>query len=154
LLPLPLPPFCFGNYDNEFDGKCSSNDDGNGSGDDLSFWFMTAMTIVAILYFFTMKEIDGGGEEVVVVFAMAMTMAMLTMPATVTTTTMIDYWLLLESNGVIAVIIYFLFIFNDNARENLLATKVIGGGRAKVGWFFWNVYGDSDGDGNDNNSDD
>ncbi len=52
---------------------------------------MTAMTIVAILYFFTMKEIDGGGEEVVVVFAMAMTMAMLTMPATVTTTTMIDY---------------------------------------------------------------
>jgi hypothetical protein len=32
----------------------------------------------------------------------------------------------------IVVIMYFLFIFNDNARENLLAMK-IGGGRAKVG---------------------
>jgi hypothetical protein len=41
--------------------------------------------------------------------------------------------LLLENNGMIAVIIYFLIIFNDNARENLLATKIIGGGRAKVG---------------------
>jgi hypothetical protein len=77
-----------------------------------------------------------GEEEVVVVFAMATTMAMLTMTAMVTMMTMINYWLLLESNGMIATIVYFLFIFSDNARENLLATKVMGGGRAKVGWFF------------------
>jgi hypothetical protein len=36
----------------------------------------------------------------------------------------------------IVAIIYFLFTFNENARENLLATKVIRGGRAKVGCFF------------------
>ncbi len=36
----------------------------------------------------------------------------------------------------IAAIIYFLFIFNDYARENLLVTKVIGGRRTKVGLFF------------------
>jgi hypothetical protein len=59
-----------------------------------------------------------GEEEVVVdVFAMVMTMAMLTMTATVTSMMMIDYCLLLENNGMIAAIIYFLFIFNDNARE-------------------------------------
>jgi hypothetical protein len=47
---------------------------------------------------------------------MAMTMAMLTMTATVTTTAMIDYCLLPKSNGMIVAIIYFLFIFNENAR--------------------------------------
>ncbi len=36
----------------------------------------------------------------------------------------------------IVAIIYFYYIFNDNARENLLATKVMGGGRAKVNYFF------------------
>jgi hypothetical protein len=64
---------------------------------------------------------------------MAMTMAMLTMTAMVTTMTMIDYCLLLESNGMIASILYFLLIFNENARKNLLTTKVMGGGRGKVG---------------------
>ncbi len=92
--------------------------------------------------------------DVVVVFGMAMTMAMLTMTATVTMTTMIDYCLLLENDGMIAAMIYFLLKFNDNARENLLATKVMGGGRGKVGWFFCHVYGDIDGDGNDNNRND
>jgi hypothetical protein len=62
---------------------------------------------------------------------MAMTIAMLTMTAMVATTAIIDSCLLLESNGIIGAIIYFLFIFND-ARENLLATKVMGGGRGKV----------------------
>jgi hypothetical protein len=33
----------------------------------------------------------------------------------------------------IAAIVYFLFIFNDDARENLLAMKVMGEGRGKVG---------------------
>ncbi len=47
-------------------------------------------------------------EEVVVVFAMAMTMAMLVMTATETTIAMIDYCLLLESNGMIVAIINFL----------------------------------------------
>jgi hypothetical protein len=47
---------------------------------------------------------------------MAMIMAMLTMTATVTTTAMIDYHSLLESDGMIAAIISFLFIFNENAR--------------------------------------
>jgi hypothetical protein len=84
---------------------------------------------------------------------MAMTMAMLTTTATVTTTATIDYCLHLESNGMIAAILYFLFIFNENARTNLLAMKVMGGGRGKVGGFF-NVYGDGDGDGNNNDSDD
>jgi hypothetical protein len=74
-----------------------------------------------------------GEEEVVVVFAMAMIMAMLTTTATVMTTAMIDYCSFLEINGMIAVIINFLFIFNENARENQLATKVLGGGRGKVG---------------------
>jgi hypothetical protein len=77
-----------------------------------------------------------GEEEVVVVFAMAMTMAMLTMTATVTMMTMIDYCLLLETNGMIAVTNIYFFIFNDNARETFLATKVMGGEREKVGWFF------------------
>jgi hypothetical protein len=62
-----------------------------------------------------------------------MTMVMLTMTATVMTTAMIDYCLLLESNGMIATILYFLFISNENARKNLLVTKVMGGGRGKVG---------------------
>jgi hypothetical protein len=74
-----------------------------------------------------------GEEEVVVVFAMAMTMAMLMMTATVMATVMIDYCLLLESNGMIAATMHFLFIFNENARETLLAMKVMGGGRRKVG---------------------
>jgi hypothetical protein len=64
---------------------------------------------------------------------MLMTLAMLAMTATVTTTAMIDYCLLLESGGMIAAIMYFLFIFNENAREKLLAMKVMGGGRRKVG---------------------
>jgi hypothetical protein len=67
---------------------------------------------------------------------MAMTMAMLAMTAMVMTTAMIGYCSLLESNRMIAAIIYFLFIFNENTRFNLLATKVMGGGRRKVGWFF------------------
>ncbi len=62
-----------------------------------------------------------------------MTVAILMMTATVRMMMMIDYCSLLESNGMIAAIICFLFIFNDNARENLLATKVMGGGRGKVG---------------------
>ncbi len=32
----------------------------------------------------------------------------------------------------IAIIIYLTFIFNDNARENRLAMKIMGRGRAKV----------------------
>jgi hypothetical protein len=70
-----------------------------------------------------------GEEEVVVVFAKAMIMAMLTMTLTVTTMGMIDYCPLLESNGMIVAIIHNFFLFNENARENLLATKVMGGGR-------------------------
>ncbi len=31
-----FPSFCFGNDGSKFDGKCNRNDDGNGSGDDLS----------------------------------------------------------------------------------------------------------------------
>jgi hypothetical protein len=53
--------------------------------------------------------------------------------ATVMMMAMIDYHLLLESNEMIAAILYFLFIFNENARKNLLATKVLGGRRGKVG---------------------
>ncbi len=45
----------------------------------------------------------------------------------------INYHLLLESNRIIVVVIYFLFIFNENARENLWATKGMGGGRVIVG---------------------
>jgi hypothetical protein len=48
---------------------------------------------------------------------MAMTMAMLMMTATVTTPAMIDHHSLLESNGIIAATLYFLFIFNENARR-------------------------------------
>jgi hypothetical protein len=51
-------------------------------------------------------------EEVVVVFAMAMTMAMLTATATVTILATIDYHLLLENDGMIVAILYFLFVFN------------------------------------------
>jgi hypothetical protein len=47
---------------------------------------------------------------------MAMIMAMLTMTATVMTTAMIDYRLLLESDGMIAAIIYLYILFNENAR--------------------------------------
>ncbi len=64
---------------------------------------------------------------------MAMTMAMLTMTAMAMTTATIDYRLLLESNGMIAAILYFLFVFNGKAIKNLLLTKVMGGGRGKVG---------------------
>ncbi len=63
-------------------------------------------------------------------------MAMLTMTATVTTMGKIDYCLLLKSNGMIAAILYFLFIFNENARKNLLVAKAMGGGRGMVGCFF------------------
>ncbi len=63
-------------------------------------------------------------------------MAMLTMTVTITMMTTIDYHLLLESDGMIAAILYFLFIFNENARKNSLATKVMGGGRGNVGCFF------------------
>jgi hypothetical protein len=31
-----FPLFCFGNNNSEFDGKCDSNNDGNGSGNDSS----------------------------------------------------------------------------------------------------------------------
>ncbi len=75
-----------------------------------------------------------GEEEVVVVFAMAMTMAILMMTAMVTMTATINYPLLLEINGMVVAIIFFHFIFNENARKtNLLATKVLGGGRGIVG---------------------
>jgi hypothetical protein len=63
---------------------------------------------------------------------MAMTMAMLTTTAMVMKSATNDYCLLLESNGMIAAIIYFLLRFNENARENLLVTKVMGGGRGIV----------------------
>ncbi len=62
-----------------------------------------------------------------------MTMAMLTMTATVTMMATIDYDLLLKSNEMIAAILYILFTFNENVRKNLLATKVMRGGRGKVG---------------------
>jgi hypothetical protein len=52
-----------------------------------------------------------GEKEVVVVFAIAMIMAMLTMTATVTMMAMIDYCLLLESNGMIAAIVY-IFLYS------------------------------------------
>jgi hypothetical protein len=59
----------------------------------------------------------GEKEEVVIVFAMAMKIAMLTMTATVMTTAMIDYCLLLESDGMILAILYIHFIlFNENVR--------------------------------------
>jgi hypothetical protein len=81
-----------------------------------------------------MKEIDRRrGVGCCCFYDGDMTMAMLMMAEMVTTMKMIDYCLLLESDRRIAAIIYFLFIFNDNARENLLARKVIGGGRGKVG---------------------
>jgi hypothetical protein len=67
---------------------------------------------------------------------MAMAMAMLMMTAMVTMMATVDYRSLLEGNGMIAAILYFLFIFNKNGRKNLLATKVMGGGRGKVGSFF------------------
>jgi hypothetical protein len=38
-----------------------------------------------------------------------------------------------QKGWMIAAILYFLFKFNDNARENLLAIKILGGGRAKMG---------------------
>ena len=62
-----------------------------------------------------------------------MTIAMLMMTAMVMTMATIEYHLLLESNGMIVAILYFLFIFNGNARKKLLATKIMGGGRGKVG---------------------
>ncbi len=64
---------------------------------------------------------------------MAMTMAMLTMTATVTMMEMIDYHLLLEINRKIVMILYFLLLFNENVRKNLLVTKVMGGGRGNAG---------------------
>ncbi len=73
-----------------------------------------------------------------------MTMAMLTTTATVMRTVMIDCRLLLESNGMIAAIINFLFIFNENARVIFLATKVMVGGWGIMG-YFCNVYGNSNG---------
>jgi hypothetical protein len=51
-----------------------------------------------------------GEKEVVVVFAMAMIMAMLTMTAMVMMMAVIDYHSLLESNGVISVIIHIFYI--------------------------------------------
>ncbi len=106
------------------------------------------MTIVGIIYFYFFSWLNGERicgqwrrwkeleEEVVFVFAMAMTMAMLTTTAMVMKSATNDYCLLLESNGMIAAIIYFLLRFNENARENLLVTKVMGGGRGIVDWFF------------------
>jgi hypothetical protein len=47
---------------------------------------------------------------------MGMAMAMLTTTAMEMTTATIDDHLLLESNRMIAAIIYFLFIFNENTR--------------------------------------
>jgi hypothetical protein len=85
---------------------------------------------------------------------MAMTMAMLTMTVTVMTTVMIDYCLLLESNGIIAAVTYFLFIFNDNAKGEFVVDEANGRREGKSGLIFCNVYGDGDGDGNNNNSDD
>ncbi len=87
---------------------------------------------------FANDEGNGRSERkrLLLLFAMAMAMAMLTMTAMVTTMAMIVYRLLLESNGMIAAILYFLFIFNERARKDLLATKVMGGGRGKEGCFF------------------
>jgi hypothetical protein len=56
---------------------------------------------------------------------------MLMTTAMVMMTEMIYYHLILESDRVIVAILYFLFIFNKNVRKNLLATKVMGGGREK-----------------------
>jgi hypothetical protein len=81
-----------------------------------------------------MKGMEEGRGRVVVVFAMAMAMAMLTMTATVMMMATIDYCSLLESDGMIAAILYiFLFIFYENARHNFWATKGMGGGRGIVG---------------------
>ncbi len=52
-----------------------------------------------------------------------------------TTTAMIDCHLFHDSDGTKAVIIYFSFFFNENAMENLWATKGIGGERGIWGWF-------------------
>ncbi len=64
---------------------------------------------------------------------MRMATAILTATATITTTATIDYNSCVESNGMITAIIYLLFIFDENVRENLLATKGMGGGRGIVG---------------------
>ncbi len=76
---------------------------------------------------------EGGRGRGCCRFAMAMAMAMLTTTATVTTMATIHYCLLLESHGMIAAIIYFLFIFDEFKRENLWAMKGKGGGRGIVG---------------------
>ncbi len=58
------------------------------------------------------------------------------MAMTTTRIAMIDCHLFYDSNGTILVIMYiFLFIFNENAPENLLATKGIGEERGIGGWF-------------------
>jgi hypothetical protein len=58
---------------------------------------------------------------------------MLMMTAMATMATTVDYCSLLESNGMILAILCSLFIFNENVRKKLLTTKVMGGGRGKVG---------------------
>jgi hypothetical protein len=79
-----------------------------------------------------MKEMDGVRGRGCCCFCdgddngYADTTAMATMIAT------IDYCLLVKNDGMIVAILYF-FMFNENGRKNLLATKVMGGGRGKVG---------------------
>ncbi len=63
-----------------------------------------------------------------------MSMVKVTAMATATIA-MIDCCLFYDSDGTIAAIIFFLFIFDENAPENLWATKGIGGERGIWGWF-------------------
>ncbi len=63
-----------------------------------------------IFFILQWRKLMEGEEEIVVVFAMAMIMVMLTITAMVRTTTMVDYWLLLKSNGMIAANIFSFYI--------------------------------------------
>ncbi len=79
-----------------------------------------------------MKGMEGERGRGCCFFVMVMAMAMQTMTAMATMMGMINYCLLHESNGMITVLYILLFLFDENARENLWAIKGMGGGRRLV----------------------
>jgi hypothetical protein len=81
---------------------------------------------------------------------MGMAMAMVTITAMAMMTAMIDYGLLLESNGMIAANIYFSFYIQWKCKEQQREWSK--GGKQWV--IFCNGYGDGNGNGNGNNSND
>ncbi len=68
--------------------------------------------------------------------ATAMAMAMAKTMATAMAMAMIDRHSLYDSNEMIRRLYIFLFIFDENAKENLWAMKGMGGGRGTGHWFF------------------